>query len=311
LLSHHSSHLAGTEYIVNAVVMDGVVKTTAMWQYDKRPYNGAPFVCYGKFLLAPPDQPHLPEILKYTEDVLSALNFRNGAVHVEIMYTKERGPVLVEVNCRLHGGNGAWVRPAELVLGYSQLGVMMDVYLNKGKGLFASIPPWPETFSGGCHQVKMRSRVCGTLEEIIPSQVGRILSLASYEEHVFSVRPGDRLLRTVDMPSVPGEVTLVHRDKARLEADYRELNNILHEGIFKVKVQKNPSNTLRARDTTMMDVAGRDKVLPGSATTTTDTLARLDALDALNALDMGDIKVTQHGSETTDDTNLSSLSLRR
>jgi biotin carboxylase len=41
-------YLAGTEYIVNCVVRDGVIKTTAMFKYDKRPYNGGSFVCFSK-----------------------------------------------------------------------------------------------------------------------------------------------------------------------------------------------------------------------------------------------------------------------
>jgi biotin carboxylase len=227
-------YLEGTEYIVNIVFHEGVPKCTAIWKYDKRPYNGAAFVCYSKQLLAVDDEPHLPEILVYTENVLASLAFRNGSVHAEIMYTEDRGPVLVEVNCRLHGGNGAWVRPAELCMGYSQLSVMMDVYLNGGKKVFDGIPAWPREVNGGCYQVKMRSAATGTLVEVIESQLDRIKALPSYLEHFFSIKSGDKVLLTVDMPSVPGEVTLVNSDKATLEADYIELNNILHEGIFKV-----------------------------------------------------------------------------
>jgi biotin carboxylase len=226
-------YMEGQEYIVNIVVRDGVPKCTALWKYDKRPYNGAAFVCYSKELLAVSDEPHLPEILVYTERVLKAFQFRNGAVHAEIMYTKE-GPRLVEINCRLHGGNGAWVRPAELCMRYSQLSLMMDVYLNDGKDLFDIIPAWPVVVHGGCYQVKMRSHVSGTLEDVRKSHLDRIIALPSYEEHFFSVRPGGELLLTVDMPSVPGEVTLVHNHKETLDADYTELNNILHEGIFNV-----------------------------------------------------------------------------
>jgi len=223
---------AVTEYIVNMVVCNGVVKTTAMFKYDKRPYNGAPFVCFSKELLVLGDEPQLPEILDYTEKVVEALQFRNGALHAEIMYTK-RGPVLVEMNCRLHGGNAAWVKPVETCMGYSQLGIFMNAYLNEGKGSFAAIPARPEKAFAHCHQVKMRSNVTGTL--LGYKQVERILALESYHEHFFSVRPGETVLKTIDMPSVPGEVTLVHPDKDQLERDYNELNEIMmREGIFVV-----------------------------------------------------------------------------
>mmetsp|Transcript_34051 Transcript_34051/g.82585 ORF Transcript_34051/g.82585 Transcript_34051/m.82585 type:complete len:487 (+) Transcript_34051:189-1649(+) len=225
-------YLKGTEYIVNSVVCDGKIKTTAMWKYDKRPYNGAAFVCFSKELQVIAD-PNCEEILEYTEKVLKAVGFQSGAIHAEVMYTA-RGPVLVELNCRLHGGNGAWVQPAEICMGYDQLSMLMDVYLNGGK-VFDNIPSRPITANSYCHQVKMRSHIEGVLKCVIPSHFRRIEALPSYYSHMFGVREGDRLLKTVDMPSVPGEVTLVHNDKDQLAADYEQLNEILAEGIFEVE----------------------------------------------------------------------------
>lgn len=198
---HHYTHagvllqeyLNGTEYIVNSVVHEGAIKTTAMWKYDKRPYNGAAFVCFSKELQVVSD-PHCEEILNYTEKVLKAVGFQSGAIHAEIMYTS-RGPVLVELNCRLHGGNGAWVKPAEVCMGYDQLSVFIDVYLNGGK-MYESIPSRPIEAKSFCHQVKMRSHIEGVLKDVIPSQFERIQSLSSYYGHQFGVRKGGRLLKT-------------------------------------------------------------------------------------------------------------------
>eukprot|EP00543_Licmophora_paradoxa_P003776 CAMPEP_0202441236 /NCGR_PEP_ID=MMETSP1360-20130828/677_1 /ASSEMBLY_ACC=CAM_ASM_000848 /TAXON_ID=515479 /ORGANISM="Licmophora paradoxa, Strain CCMP2313" /LENGTH=504 /DNA_ID=CAMNT_0049056093 /DNA_START=103 /DNA_END=1617 /DNA_ORIENTATION=- len=227
--------LEGTEYIVNLVVLDGVSKCTAIWKYDKRPYNGAPFVCYSKKLMALGDEDCLADILEYTQGVITSLGFCNGALHAEVMYVPNRGPVLVEMNCRLHGGNAQWVVPAEICMGYSQLSVFMDAYMNHGEGQFRSVPAEPTTKFAGCYQVKMRSHVEGPLEDVIPSQLVRIQSLKSYHSHWFTVKPGDMILKTRDMPSVPGEVTLIHEDNDQLESDYKTLNDILHEGIFLVR----------------------------------------------------------------------------
>lgn len=227
-------YLKGTEYIVNSVIRNGEIKTTAMFKYDKRPINGAAFVCFSKELMVLGDEPQLADILSYTENVLKAVGFQNGAIHAEIMYTA-RGPVLVELNCRLHGGNAAWVRPANLCMGYDQLSVFMDAYLNEGKSLFHIIPSRPERCRAYCQQVKMRSFVEGNLDYVIPEQWARIQALPSYLEHTFGVLPGEKISKTIDMPSVPGEITLVHDDKAVLAKDYEELNSILREGIFRVK----------------------------------------------------------------------------
>ena len=236
--------MEGTEYIVNLVCNEGVRKCTAMWKYDKRPYNGGSFVCFGKSLLSMEEDQRHREILDYTLRVLEAFCFMNGAIHAEVMYIEGRGPLLVEINCRLQGGNAAWVPPVEACMGYSQLSVLMDVYLNEGKILFDNIPSAPESIVGGCYAVKMRSNVCGILQDIIQSQLDRILALPSYQGHFFLVKPSDKLLLTVDMPSVPGEVTLVNEDRDILDQDYALLNEILDEGIFVAIPEGSPDEAL-------------------------------------------------------------------
>lgn len=201
---------------------------------DKRPCNGAAFVCFSKELMVVGQSPELEEIVEYAENVLRAVGFQNGAIHAEIMYTADRGPVLVELNCRLHGGNGAWVRPANECMGYDQLSVFMDAYLYEGKNLWSVIPARPTACHAFCQQVKMRSFVEGELKRVIPEQWARIEALPSYLEHSFQVKPGEQIIKTVDMPSVPGEITLVHKDKDILARDYEAVNLILAEGIFEV-----------------------------------------------------------------------------
>jgi hypothetical protein len=39
--------LSGPEFVVDGVSRDGEYKCVGVWQYDKRPANGAPFVYYG------------------------------------------------------------------------------------------------------------------------------------------------------------------------------------------------------------------------------------------------------------------------
>lgn len=254
-------YLRGTEYIVNCVVRDSVIKTTAVFKYgefswcilvtscriskklirdlispitDKRPFNGAPFVCFSKEFKAV-NSPELHALVDYTENVLKAIGFQNGAVHAEIMDTADRGPVLVEINCRLHGGHGNWVLPANLCYGYDQLSVYMDSSLHSGQHMWNTVPSRPVQLLAYSQQVKMRSIVRGTMEGLVPERWERIMGLRSYVNHKFNVFPGGQLLKTIDMPSVPGEVTLVHEDAQVLQHDYTELNEILQEGIFRVR----------------------------------------------------------------------------
>ena len=41
-------YLEGTEYVVDMVSCDGEHKCVAVWEYDRRPVNGAGFVCFGQ-----------------------------------------------------------------------------------------------------------------------------------------------------------------------------------------------------------------------------------------------------------------------
>ena len=122
--------LKGTEYVVDHVSRDGVHKTMMVWVYDKRPTNGGDFVYYG---MVPVDsQSREAQILiKYTRDVLDALKLHNGPSHGEVMMGPDNVPCLVEMNCRSHGWDGAWVPLAKKPTGgYSQPDVTLDSHLD-------------------------------------------------------------------------------------------------------------------------------------------------------------------------------------
>merc|ERR1712048_266126 len=110
--------LRGTEYVVDHVSRNGVHKTVMVWRYDKRPTNGAAFVYWG--MIPVDSQSEEAKILiQYTRRVLDALGLKNGPTHGEVMMTPD-GPCLVEMNCRSHGWDGAWVPLAEMLCGYAQ-----------------------------------------------------------------------------------------------------------------------------------------------------------------------------------------------
>ena len=54
----------------------------------------------------------------------------------------QRGPCLVEMNCRAHGGDGAWVPLAsELTGGFTQVNGTIDAFVDEAS--FAKIPQEP------------------------------------------------------------------------------------------------------------------------------------------------------------------------
>ena len=95
---------------------------------------------------------------------------------------EERGPVLIEVNCRLHGGEGTWAPMAEACLGYSMVTAMCDAHLDPAA--FAALPAAPSAFRAHAMEAKLRSAVCGTLAEIDAAGMRAIRELPSYRSEV-------------------------------------------------------------------------------------------------------------------------------
>jgi hypothetical protein len=69
-------YLQGTEYVVDTVSHGGKHKVIALWEYDRRPTNGAGFVLHGQRLMTA-DEPRAQELMAYM--YVRALRERSGA----------------------------------------------------------------------------------------------------------------------------------------------------------------------------------------------------------------------------------------
>jgi biotin carboxylase len=224
-------YLKGDEYVVDTVSRSGVHKCVAIWKYDKRLFNGSPVVYYGMRLMPLDAEPFLVEMVRYVFGVLDTLGIRNGAIHSEVKM-EARGPVLIEANCRLHGGEGTWAPMAVGCLGYSAVSAMLDAYLDPLA--FAALPVAPARFKAHAMEAKIRSRVSGVLRQIDPAAIRSIRALKSYQSEMVGCAVGKRIQRTVDLLTSCGNVNLVNSSLAQLEADYKEFHTIIDRGIFEV-----------------------------------------------------------------------------
>jgi biotin carboxylase len=126
-------YLQGTEYVVDTCSYKGKHKVIAMWEYDRRPTNGAGFVLHGQRLMDA-TEPRATELTTYQFKVLDALGIKNGPGHGEVKWT-DSGPCLVEVGSRCHGAEGMWMGIADEVFGYNQVEATVDAYTNtEGEG---------------------------------------------------------------------------------------------------------------------------------------------------------------------------------
>lgn len=214
-------YLQGTEFIVDCVSRDSVHKCVAVWAYDKRPANGAPFVYYGQRPLHA-GQPGVPELIAYTLSVLDALGVANGATHSEMIVGTGGSPCLVEVNARAHGGNGEWVPVIEPLLGYSQVSALLDAFL--APDAYAALPDAPRPFAGGGILAFLPSYKEGLL--LAAPGLAQVRQLRSCVRAALEVQLGQRVVRTVNVFTELGVALLVSDDAAQTEADYATLHEL-------------------------------------------------------------------------------------
>ena len=78
-------YLQGTEYVIDTCSFKGTHKVIALWEYDRRPTNGAGFVLHGQRLMSA-NEPRAKELIEYQFKVLDSLNIKNGPGHGEVKW---------------------------------------------------------------------------------------------------------------------------------------------------------------------------------------------------------------------------------
>jgi len=222
--------LKGKEYVVDSVSLEGDHKCVAIWEYDKRPVNGAQFVYYGMRLYQSEDGARESKMVEYVHAVLNALGVRHGPTHAEVMWLDgEDAPCLVEVGSRPHGGEGTFIEMVEPIIGYSQVSVMLDAFCDK-QYRFKRLPLRPAQFAGASMEVDFVSTQEGILAgyPLLP----QVKKLASFKGLEIKVTTGCHLEKTVDFLTTPGCAMLVHKDRKIVEEDRLWLERMQDEGKF-------------------------------------------------------------------------------
>lgn len=168
--------------------------------------------------------------MDYVFQVLTAVGLQNGPCHTEVMLTS-RGPILVEVNARLHGLQGP--RLIGLATGTSQAAYAVDAIADGGAMFQQRFLPGPNRFlypqTKHCLQMVLISHVQGYLKASIEKSIHR-LRLPSVVEVIPSVKPGDYLHQTCDLNSATGYVLMVHQSGDQIEEDRRRIREAEESG---------------------------------------------------------------------------------
>jgi hypothetical protein len=232
----------GQEFAVDMVCKDGEKKIAAVWIYDKRPANGAPFVYYATRIY---DGELGQTLYDYLSKALEALNIRWGLSHNEVIITKN-GPRLVEVNCRQHNMN---FLPLTMGChGYNAFDMLLAAYLGdrpkdsyppEGAGLrldWDLLPCIPTRRMHG-QMVHLSSFVAGTLisvNEIALMEIQQMDSVLDLEVYESFLQPGNRIEKTIDIRTDCGWVQMVNPDEEAFNKDFERILELM-PSLFEVE----------------------------------------------------------------------------
>lgn len=217
------SYLDGPEYIVDTVSVAGSMFTCGVWKYEKTFLDTGKNI-YDKDVLLAPDEPPVPELLGYAEQVLAALAIRYGPAHLEIIRTAD-GPALVEVGARLNGN----MHPGfhDVCLGANQADLIALAYARPREFL--------ERYAGRVYTKRQPAIVHNTATALDGEVAGidqkvveEIQALPTVWMLSVKLAPGKRIRPTVDLLSSPLRVFMTGPE-AGLQADYEAIQRLKDE----------------------------------------------------------------------------------
>lgn len=204
--------IIGKEYVVNTVSSAGRHRLVSMWQYNKIAMNGSNLYENAESVN------HLDlghsRLIRYAYQVLDAIGIEWGAVHGEYIID-ERGPVLIEVNCRTMGGNMSRYF-IEQIFDHHETDVQLDAYLYPEKFEEEAAKPYHPKRKGMIKSLIVAKDV--NLQSAPILQLVR--KLKSFFDASLERMAGDpTIARTHDLETSGGNIYLVSDDEQQVKSD--------------------------------------------------------------------------------------------
>ncbi|CAE7806982.1 unnamed protein product [Symbiodinium microadriaticum] len=156
----------------------------------------------------------------------------NGPSHGEVKWVNGE-PILVEVGSRCHGSEGLWIPVADAVMHCNQVAASAAAYLSREA--FLEVPSLPvERFADG-RLLFLVSRVQGILKAVDAVLVEEIRQMASFVRMELFVKPGARIVPTINCFTFGGVVVLINEHSPQLEKDYQRIHEMEESGLFEVE----------------------------------------------------------------------------
>ena len=212
--------ITGQEYVVNTVSCDGVHRVTMIWKYNKiKTAEGGNIYDYDETVneLGIGEA----ELVEYAYDVADALGVKYGPVHGEYM-VDEKGPVLIEVNCRPHGGS-LDRRFMDFISGQHETDSALDSYLNPEKFNLDRLKGY-RLFAHGV--VKTFIVPKNLIARSSPMNSIGINLKSFFKTDLDSIQSPQTFSKTQDLETAGGAIYLAHEDPNQLQRDVDFLRDL-------------------------------------------------------------------------------------
>ena len=203
--------ILGIEYYIDVAAYDGKHIVSGVGSYDKKTDEGLFEGNWNENIS--PFEPSIQPIIDYVNNVILALDIRNGLYHIEVMDTAD-GPRLIEVNSRVSGSHGYINIMAKACHGVDQIDAYCSLLEDRGLKF--------KPFQSYNRLYKFKNKK-GNFEIFDITRIESLASLASFE-----------VLKTVERNFNPNQYTtldhiaLVHLS-AKTQADIDRDTKILQE----------------------------------------------------------------------------------
>ena len=197
----------GQEYIVNTISRNGIPALTSVLRYFKKRLPSGAIIYRGIETVTELDDKET-ELVEYAFKAVRALGIIDGPVHGEYMID-EKGPVLIEVNCRVMGGS-APMGFLDRVFGHHETDVVLDCMLDSDYHTKFMQKPYHPLRKG-----YVKDFYCDRDKRISSSGIIPILlnMKSYYSGWVENAGKTSTLHETIDLETETGCVYLVHDDQ--------------------------------------------------------------------------------------------------
>lgn len=220
--------IIGKEYIVNTVSCNGEHYVCSVWESNKvKMPNGTN--AYNNMMTVPRFSVGHSALIRYACNVASAIGIKYGPVHGEYM-VDDKGPVLIEVNCRPMGA-GLQREYLEEVFGHHETDIALDSYLDPVKFKNEMNKPYRLNKFAAIKLFILKDDT-----EVYTAPIMQIARhLRSYYKADFNGIGRDLILsETKNMETVGGTVYLIDKDEnlVREECELLHLLEMKYPGIL-------------------------------------------------------------------------------